>query len=432
MTTLHGQYGEIRDAVHGFVRLERDERTLLDSPFLQRLRDVHQLALSYLVYPGATHKRFEHSLGVMELAGRAYDVITDRRRQGNPSILERYGLDDDGFRLYWRKVVRMAGLCHDIGHLPFSHAAEDTVLPPGTSHENITAALILSEEMSPFWEGMTPPLRPLDVAKVAVGKKFLPDEDFRPLERILHDIIGHDGLGADRMDYLLRDSRHAGVAYGVFDHLRLLDTMRILAGTAPDAPADELGIEYGGLYAAESLFLARYFMFMQVYYHPVRRAYDLHLQDFMGSWLGELEWPVKWEVLRSLTDSEALLAMREAEGVKDSLGQDPARRILHRDHFRRIVTVTPAQGEQGEDKFESARQALEDRLEPGDVKIHPGSRRDRPVIEFPVKMEDGSSESPANLSETYSRLPIADVRYIFVDRHYVDAAWQILRDIGVS
>ena len=73
------RYHEIRDAIHGFVRLESDERRVLDSPPIQRLRNIHQLAMSYLVYPGATHKRFEHSLGVMELAGRVFDVVTARQ-----------------------------------------------------------------------------------------------------------------------------------------------------------------------------------------------------------------------------------------------------------------------------------------------------------------------------------------------------------------
>jgi len=113
-------FHEIRDPIHVFVRLTSDERKVLDSPAFQRLRHIHQLGLTYLVYPGATHRRFEHSLGVMELAGRVFDVITsdpDMSRE----VLEQFGEDlrDKHKREYWRLALRMAALCHDLGHLPF-------------------------------------------------------------------------------------------------------------------------------------------------------------------------------------------------------------------------------------------------------------------------------------------------------------------------
>ncbi len=110
---------EIRDPIHVFVRLDSDERKVLDSRPFQRLRHIHQLSLSYLVYPGATHKRFEHSLGVMELASRVFDVIThrdavtDQIRELLPEIRQEDKLS------YWRRVLRMAALCHDLGHLTF-------------------------------------------------------------------------------------------------------------------------------------------------------------------------------------------------------------------------------------------------------------------------------------------------------------------------
>src|SRR6266705_3012795 len=137
---------EIRDPIHNFIRIETEERKILDSRPFQRLRHIHQLALTYLVYPGATHRRFEHSLGVMELATRIYDVVT------NPEVVSDEiknllpELNDRDKLRYWRRVLRVAALCHDIGHLPFSHAAED-LLPSGWSHENLTVQLIRSPEM---------------------------------------------------------------------------------------------------------------------------------------------------------------------------------------------------------------------------------------------------------------------------------------------
>ena len=110
---------EIRDPIHVFVKLTEDERKLVNSRPFQRLRHIHQLALTYLVYPGASHKRFEHSLGVMELASRVFDIVT---HSDNVSEEVRGQLRPIGENKldYWRNVLRVASLLHDVGHLPFS------------------------------------------------------------------------------------------------------------------------------------------------------------------------------------------------------------------------------------------------------------------------------------------------------------------------
>ncbi len=145
---------EIRDPIHVFVCLDSDERNVLDSRPFQRLRHIHQLALTYLVYPGATHKRFEHSLGVMELASRVFDIVThpDNLTDEIRTLLEPLG-NPDQLR-YWRRVLRMAALCHDVGHLPFSHAAEQELLPDGGDHEKLTRQIVSSEEMKKIWESV--------------------------------------------------------------------------------------------------------------------------------------------------------------------------------------------------------------------------------------------------------------------------------------
>ncbi|HXV06054.1 MAG TPA: HD domain-containing protein [Solirubrobacterales bacterium] len=120
---------EIRDPVHVFVELDDAEKELLDCRPFQRLRHINQLALSYLVYPGATHRRFEHSLGVMELATRIFDVVVDDRNIAHQSVRELVDMSPVE-RSYWKMVLRMAALCHDLGHLPFSHASEE-LLPEG-------------------------------------------------------------------------------------------------------------------------------------------------------------------------------------------------------------------------------------------------------------------------------------------------------------
>ena len=139
MKKLH----EIRDPINAFIRLDTNEREVLNSRPFQRLRYIHQLAMTYLLYPGATHRRFEHSLGVMELATRVFDVITDQAHL-NDHIRELLPeLNDEDVFWYWRRALRMAALCHDIGHLPFSHAAEKDLLPAGWTHERQTKELIL-------------------------------------------------------------------------------------------------------------------------------------------------------------------------------------------------------------------------------------------------------------------------------------------------
>ena len=268
------QFHEIRDPIHVFVRLDRDERRVLDSSPVQRLRHIHQLAMSYLVYPGATHKRFEHSLGVMELAGRVFDVITAEQNIHESVRRVFSDISGDGAKSYWRKVLRMAALCHDIGHLPFSHAAEHELLPEDWNHERITSELVLGDEMRVIWNSMRPIIAAEDVAKIAVGPEKMPSTNFTPWELLLSEIITGDSLGVDRMDYLLRDSHHTGVAYGRFDHYRLIDTMRVLP-TTQNSDSPTLGIEGGGVHSAEALLLARYYMFMQVYHHRVRIAYTV-------------------------------------------------------------------------------------------------------------------------------------------------------------
>lgn len=151
---------EIRDPIHVFIRLNTDERRVVDSRYFQRLRHIHQLALSYLVYPGATHKRFEHALGTMELATKVYDVVTipQNVHESIRSLVPEISSPPENLG-YWRRVLRMAALCHDIGHLPFSHAAEKDLLPEGWNHERLTVKIIKSPEMREIWEEMTPPLR---------------------------------------------------------------------------------------------------------------------------------------------------------------------------------------------------------------------------------------------------------------------------------
>ena len=131
---------EFRDPIYNFIHVTSEERKVIDSLAFQRLRHINQLATTYFIYPSATHKRFEHSLGVMELAGRVFDIITDIENIKHDSVRDIIPHKDQMEE--WKRIIKMAALLHDIGHLPFSHAAEDQLLPPGFNHEKLTIQLI--------------------------------------------------------------------------------------------------------------------------------------------------------------------------------------------------------------------------------------------------------------------------------------------------
>jgi HD superfamily phosphohydrolase len=402
---------EIRDPVHNFIKLETPERKILDSRPFQRLRHIHQLALTYLIYPGATHRRFEHSLGVMELAGRVFDVVTtqvvnDSAREvvpGNPTDLGR-----------WRRTVRMAALCHDIGHLPFSHGAEE-ILPAGWRHERITDLLILSDEMKPLWRELGVDAE--DVAKLALGpKEFGADKHrtqvFTPWEAILSEIIVGDAFGVDRMDYLLRDSHHAGVAYGRFDHFRLIDTLRILPRPESDEPV--LGIEAGGLHSAEALLLARYFMYSQVYFHHARRVYDFHLMEFLKAWLPDGQFRTDIEGHQAMTDNEVMSGLLAAANDVGRPGHEHARRIIRRQHFRLLYSRNPDDLRINTRAAAAVAKNAASLFGANSIHYYNKAEANR-AIEFPVLLPDNHVTSSLNASAVMRTVPFLSVDYVFVD-----------------
>ncbi|MBB4661230.1 hypothetical protein BDZ31_000803 [Conexibacter arvalis] len=409
---------EVRDPVHVFVHFDDDERAVIDSVPFQRLRNIHQLALTYLVYPGASHKRFEHSLGVMELAGRIYDTVTrdDKRSDAVRDVFP--SAKDHG---YWRTVVRMAALCHDLGHLPFSHAAEDALLPDGVDHERITWD-ILHSDMATILADLVPPVRPDLVGKLALGprkaEKLGLRLEFDPWEAILAEIIVGDAFGADRMDYLLRDSLHTGATYGRFDHHRLIDTLRIM----PSAPREEgegeglaeptLGCERGGLQSAEALLLARYFMFSQVYYHPTRLAYNEHLKDFLVEWLPDGRFAADPSAHLARDDSDVLCAIKLAARSPSAPGHRAARRIVSRDHFKVAYVRSP---DDSSDDVRALADAAAERFSPELVR-HGASPSRGAAPDFPVFDRDGRSVSALGLSDVFGKLPTSPDEYVLADR----------------
>jgi len=409
---------EIRDPIHNFIRLDPSEIKALDSAPFQRLRNIHQLALTYLLYPGATHRRFEHSLGVMELAGRVYDVVTDQSNIKHDSVKDVIPYD---LIKYWRRTLRMAALCHDLGHLPFSHAAESHLLPDGWNHELLTMQFIRSGEMKPIWDSLK--VNPEDVAKLAVGPEHYKDKSFTDWEAILAEIIVGGAFGVDRIDYLLRDSYHIGVAYGKFDHYRLIDTLRILpreyrsSEEEPGSLEPTLGVEEGGLHSAESLLLARYFMFSQVYCHHVRRIYDIHLMDFLQAWLPGGQFSRNAEELLRITDNEVTSELLAAARDTSHPAHVHAKRVVRREHFRLLYQRNPEDQEMNRRSSQRIFNAACDRF--GDSEVRYDSYRQKSGgLDFPVLVRDKRIMSSLSLSDTLARVPVVATDYVFVSLEY--------------
>ncbi len=223
----------IRDPLHGTVVLTDIEEKLLDTLPMQRLRGVRQLAMAYLVYPGANHTRFEHSIGTLFLA----DKICRELGMGTAQTAK----------------VRAAALLHDVGHVAFSHEAEAVLCRRLGTHEEIGKRMIAKGELGDILSG-----------------EFSKGEIAALAGRPLGQIISSD-IGADRMDYLLRDSHYTGVAYGVIDADRICSSLEMKKGG--------LCLSERGLFAAENLLVARFTMFSAVYLHKTVRIASRMLQQ---------------------------------------------------------------------------------------------------------------------------------------------------------
>ncbi len=213
----------IRDSVYGDINLNPFEVRIMDMPQFQRLRRIKQLGLIGLIYPGATHTRFEHSVGTMNLGSK---------------LSEELGLEKDEIEL-----IRASALLHDIGHGPFSHVSEGVLSFP---HEELTKFVITQTSMRDLLE------EKFDVFEIA---------DIINGQGHLGPIVSGE-LDVDRMDYLLRDSHNTGVAYGIIDYERIISNLKL---------EDGLILDIKGVQAAEGALVSRYFMYPSVYQHHTTR-----------------------------------------------------------------------------------------------------------------------------------------------------------------
>ncbi len=338
---------KIYDSVHGFIPFDEFEKELIDTFAFQRLHYIHQLGIAYLVYPGATHTRFEHSLGVMHLATLMFAKICKSVRPDVFHFVPRKGSAD---YLYWKRVIRMASLCHDLGHLPFSHVAEKVLLG-SAGHEKWTLKIIDSPQLKPIWDklkGSPAYLEDLaerniieDIKKIAIGEtkwKELVGTPFSPWERIVSEIITGDFFGADRIDYLLRDAKSTGVAYGLFDYHQLIETLRILP--SPERGGDEflLGIDENGLESCEALLLARHFMHRRIYQYSSVKAYNFHLRRYMLAVYFKKMFDSVEDYI-SVSDTDVISALTKAAKDPKAPGHIDAHCVICRQHRFRAIAL---------------------------------------------------------------------------------------------
>jgi len=310
---------EIRDPVHGFIHRRDAEEKIIDTPIFQRLRRIKQLAMANLVYPGATHTRFDHSIGVMHVAGLMGEILLD-----DPDEIE---------------IVRLAALLHDIGHGPFSHVSENLLeifaqqgdFGKGGRekiHELITAKIINS---NPEIVGILGEDRARQIVDILKGRA----------DPLLTSIVSGP-VDADKQDYLLRDSLFCGVKYGIFDMERLHNTMK----SYEDRGERSLGIiGPDGIHALEQYILAKYYITRQVYRHKVRlitdgmitRALELGItEDNLGILKDLYSYSDTHEYIENyvLYDDEKIFA--EVMRSNETIAKRIFSRLLNRKLFKRV------------------------------------------------------------------------------------------------
>jgi hypothetical protein len=237
---------EINDPIHGFIGVTEIEAKIINSPPYQRLRRIKQLSCGHFVYPTAEHTRFGHCIGVMYLAG-----LSGRR------LLGRMGLGDKKLQ-----EVRIAGLLHDIGHGPFSHVFEEVLLEKREmNHEDVTEWIILKSEIGDLLEAD-------GISKKRIGDLVRGRQKTKKDSIIAGIVAGQ--IDSDKMDYLIRDSFYCGVNYGLVDIHRLIDSIEI-------SKDYQMQFDIAARGALESFLVARYEMFLNVYYHKTVRSVEVML-----------------------------------------------------------------------------------------------------------------------------------------------------------
>ena len=363
----------IRDPLWNNIRVEPLALRLIDTAAFQRLRYVRQLGLAFLVYPGASHSRFEHALGTYSLARRALSLLEERddlRELGDGQCAD----------------VRIAALLHDIGHYPFSHALEEI---GALNHEEVARPLICGGEIGEILRESLGKDAPARIVELIRGKSD------NPLQGLISG-----SLDLDKIEYLRRDALMCGVPYGEIDADRLMNSLVLLAEnrrpTAPQARAENrtIGIQEKGLSAVESLLFAKYQMYRNVYWHHAVRSATAMYKRLVSDALDA--GSLTADQLASFTDEGLLLGL-EAKGASPLLTALRERRL-----YKRAIEIPAADlpANVGEWIADDWRRTMEVEnklaptlgLAPGELLLDYPAKTEMLGLDLPVLRRDGRIE----------------------------------------
>jgi len=349
----------VRDPLWNNIRLDPEALAVVDTPAVQRLRYVRQLGHAFLVYPGATHSRFEHALGAYHLARRALSQLEDA---GDVHLDSRE-----------RLRLRLAALLHDVGHYPFSHSLEEAGLP---HHEQLATRHLTGGELA------------RRLAELGVpADELLALIQSRAREPLAGLVSG--SLDVDKLDYLSRDAWMCGVPYGVIDVDRLLTSLTVAAG--PDGrPA--LALHEKGLAALESLLFAKYQMYRNVYWHHAVRSATVMFKRL-----------VRRAIATGTVQPETIAIATDDALIHDLLQQDGtglARSLRERRLAKRALDVpatelpaeTPSWPSDDPELLERVEERLarEARLAPGELFLDFPAKPAMLGLDLPLVKRDGS------------------------------------------
>jgi HD superfamily phosphohydrolase len=283
---------EIKDPIHGSIELSDTEEAILETREFQRLRQIKQLGFAEYSFPGASHSRFLHSLGVMHLAGRAFD-----------SIFRSFKFSNEAARSRLRRVVRLAALLHDIGHGPLSHTTEEVMPKVGTlkikaygsrekgaaidndrkaTHEDYTIKMVTDSDLAICLSKSSTDITGLHVACLIDRGLKAPDDffidqglDFRP---ILSQVVSSE-MDVDRMDYLERDAYFCGTNYGRVELEWLIGNLTFHETRGKV----HLALNRRALYTFDDFLISRHHMYLMVYFHHKSIIFEEMLQRYLHS-----------------------------------------------------------------------------------------------------------------------------------------------------
>ncbi len=358
---LAGEFEVIRDPLWNNIQIDSRALGVIDSAPFQRLRYIRQLGHAFLVYPGATHTRFEHALGAYHLAGRTISMLQERGEL-------------EGIAREHLAVVRLAALLHDIGHYPFSHALEEAGLP---SHEGLAAQHFQHPELR----------RALEAYGISSVEEALASLIAGTSDNPLRGLVA-GSLDLDKIDYLTRDARMCGVPYGTVDVDRLIHSITVVGSSTTEL---RMGIHEKGLSALESLLFAKYQMYRNVYWHHAIRSATAMFKRLVRSAIAGGHLDPHW--IAGSTDEALMEAVR---GLRDT---NLPQRLRRRQLFKRALDLPAADVARGggswitedPDLVERVENqlALELGLSPGAVLLDYPAKPAMLAVDLPLRMRDG-------------------------------------------